>query len=184
MKKGFKGLLVIGVILLIFALSFKSIMMFIFPQKYSEYVEKYSYIYGVEETLIYSVIKTESGFDEEAVSPVDAQGLMQIMPSTGEWLAEQLNIEGYTDDLLKDPQINIMLGTWYLDKLIEQYDGKIELALAAYNAGSGNVDQWLVDEEYSSDGERLDIIPFGETDRYVDKVLFIERVYEWLYSEP
>ena len=78
------------------------------------------------------------------------------------------------------PEINILIGCWYLNKLINQYDN-VETALAAYNAGSGNVSRWLADDEYSSDGIRLDYIPYKKTRNYVKKVQQAKKIYEYLY---
>ena len=77
--------------------------------------------------------------------------------------------------------VNIKIGCWYLDKLIHQFDG-IQTALAAYNAGSGNVSKWLLDSKYSDDGKTLKEIPYGETKRYVKKVIITQKIYQWLYD--
>ena len=84
--------------------------------------------------------------------------------------------------MLYDPEINIKMGCWYLNNLIEQF-GNVDTALAAYNAGSGNVRQWLQDSEYSKDGETLYNIPFAETKKYVDKIKVNYKMYQYLYGE-
>ena len=111
----------------------------------------------------------------------DAKGLMQIGEITGEWAAELLDMEQYQKQMLFEPNINIQIGCWYLNKLTNQF-GTTQTALAAYNAGSGNVSKWLQDSHYSDDGKTLIDIPYGETKRYVKKVMFVQKIYQWLYG--
>jgi soluble lytic murein transglycosylase len=155
----------------------------IFPTKYSDYVEKYSEEYGLNKNLVYSIIKAESGFNPKAISPRNAKGLMQIMDTTGEWAAEKIKIEDFESSMLLKPETNIRIGCWYISKLINQYDQNIDLALSAYNAGSGNVAKWLKDADISSDGVTLDRIPFKETENYVKKIKRYNYIYKKLYGE-
>ncbi len=112
----------------------KIIIKQIYPQKYSEYVEKYAEEYDIDSLLVYAIIKAESNFQPEAVSKSDAIGLMQLMDTTAEDTANKLGIE-YNKEDLKNPEINIMLGTKYFSTLYETYKN-ISIALTAYNAGS------------------------------------------------
>jgi soluble lytic murein transglycosylase len=128
-------------------------------------------------------MKAESRFDSNALSKKGAKGLMQIMDSTGAWVAELSKLEGYTHELLFDPQVNIELATWYMAHLLERYDGNVDLMLMAYNAGSGNVFKWRQDTRYSSDGDTIDQIPFKETREYVKKVKRYYKIYKWLYEK-
>lgn len=151
-----------------------------YPRKYSVYVEKYSEEYNLDENLVYSIIKAESKFDEEALSRRGAKGLMQIADITRDWAIEELEL---SDDInIYDPETNIRIGCWYLNTLYKEF-GKTELVIAAYNGGSGNVKKWLDNEEYSKDGENLHVIPFSETDKYVIKVNKYYKQYNMLYSE-
>lgn len=154
---------------------------YILPKKYSEFVEKYSEEYNIDEYLVYSVIHAESGFKKEAVSHKAAIGLMQITESTGQWAAEKIGIEGFETDNLHDPETNIKIGCWYLSELLKQFDGEISTALAAYNAGNGKVSGWLSDPEYSNDGKTLFKIPYEETLNYVRKIELIYKLYEFVY---
>lgn len=154
---------------------------FLFPQKYIEYVEKYSEKYDLEPSLVYAVINTESKFDPNAISYKGACGLMQVSVITGEWGATEVGMKNYSSELLFDPEINIELGCWYLETLLLQFGGNMNTALAAYNAGSGNVSKWLKNDLYSDDGYNLADIPFKETVHYVKKVIFSKKMYEKLY---
>ncbi|RDY66439.1 lytic transglycosylase domain-containing protein [Halobacillus trueperi] len=113
-------------------------------------IKKASDRYGVDEKLVRSVVKAESNFDAGVVSHAGAQGLMQLMPATAKGL-------GVTDPF--DPEQNLMGGTKYLRQMLDRYDGNTELALAAYNAGPGNVDKY--------EG----VPPFRETQNYITKIL-------------
>lgn len=150
-----------------------------YPDKYKDTIARLSAKYGVEHNLVLGVIKAESGFDEAAKSKAGAVGLMQIMPATGEWLAGVLELEGYTANKLTDPEVNIELGVFYLGYLMERF-GIEDVALAAYNAGEGNVGTWLLNPDYSSDGKTLKDIPYTETRNYVDRVNKYRKVYNWI----
>lgn len=184
-KRVYKLLILLIFLLLLIPVS-KSIagivMKHMYPLTYSEYVEKYSGEYGVDKNLVYSIIKAESGFDPRAVSPREAKGLMQIMDSTGEWAAEKMKIKNFENSMLLEPETNIKIGCWYIARLLRQYNQDIELALAAYNAGSGNVSKWLKDTGVSSDGKTLDRIPFEETQNYVEKIKKYNNIYKRLYA--
>lgn len=138
---------------------------YIFPIKYEEEISYASEKYGVEEAVIYSMINIESHFNKNALSNKGAVGLMQVMPSTAEMVAEQLSIEEF--DLIF-PQENIEIGTAYFASLLKRFEN-LETALCAYNAGPTNVASWLKNEEYSQDRESLSYIPFEETRNYVAK---------------
>ena len=152
-------LIVLGVALFI---GKNDIYKYLYPKKYSNYVEFYSKEYNLDENLVYSIIKAESKFKEDAVSRKGAKGLMQIGDGTRDWAAEELKLEKV--DIFK-PQDNIRIGCWYLNRLYREF-GDLDLVIAAYNGGSGNVKKWLADEEFSSDGENLETIPFKETASY------------------
>lgn len=184
-KRIFKVLIILIILLALIPFSKSltgTVLKHFYPLTYSEYVEKYSVEYGVDKNLVYSVIKAESGFDPKAVSPREAKGLMQILDSTGEWAAEKIKIENFENSMLLEPETNIRIGCWYIARLLKQYNQDIELALAAYNAGSGNVSKWLKDNSISSDGKTLDRIPFEETENYVGKIKKYNNIYKRLYG--
>ncbi|MBE6708178.1 MAG: lytic transglycosylase domain-containing protein [Ruminococcaceae bacterium] len=150
-----------------------------YPREYNKFVERYSEEYGVPEYIIYSTIKVESNFNSSAESSAGAIGLMQLMPETFKYLMAEMK-EDYKADLIYGPETNIRYGTYYLSKLYLKY-GKWDTVFAAYNGGETNVDGWLKDKEYSSDGRTLENIPFKETEKYVAKMNRAIEVYMRLY---
>ena len=170
---------IITTIILILIIVLRNVILKIsYPQKHSEHVEKYAKEYQIEKELIYAMIKVESNFKDNAISNKEALGLMQILESTANEVAEEIDIEITKEEIL-DPEINICLGTKYLSNLINKY-GNIELAIAAYNAGIGNVDSWIEKGIIQKDGSDLENIPFKETNNYVRKILRDYEIYEKL----
>ena len=151
-----------------------------YPKEYSKIVSNYAELYGIPEDILYAVIKTESGFDSSAVSSAGAVGLMQLMPETFLWLTNDMTGEHLAEGMIYDPETNIRYGAYYLSMLYERY-GVWETAFAAYNAGPGDVDSWLEDENYSSDGKTLSEIPYKETRSYVKKINKASEKYLKLY---
>ncbi len=152
------------------------------PAELEGYVERYANEYGVPEDLIWAVIKTESDFDSSAESGVGAVGLMQLMPETFDEITNQRLKEGFDIGMRYDPETNIRYGTYYISYLYARY-GNWDTALAAYNGGLGNVDEWLKDPAYGDeDGKSLREIPYQETRNYVKKVNKAMKKYESLYK--
>ncbi len=151
-----------------------------YPADYKEYVIACSEEYGVDPYLLLAVINTESSFQEDAVSNKGAAGLMQLTESTAQWVADKMGSDDYKQTDLYDPKTNIMMGAWYLADLQDQFSST-ELALAAYNAGRGKVTEWITDTVISEDGSNIEKIPYPETELYIQKVLFHQKVYQLLY---
>ena len=153
-----------------------------YPLRYQEVVEENSVRSGMEEAVLYAVIRTESSFQPDAESSVGALGLMQITPDTLSWVRYRLGEPGAVDarTVRLDPEQNIFYGSQTLALLLEEF-GTLENALAAYHAGWGNVTRWLADSQYSSDGKTLTTIPFGDTRAYVSKVMETAETYRRLY---
>lgn len=143
-----------------------------FPLKYAENVKNSAARYNLDESLVFAVIKAESGFDKEKVSSKGAVGLMQIMPKTAEYVSKEFFSERKFD--LTNPGDNIELGCFYLAYLAEKFDNREEI-LAAYNAGEGNVKLWKNRVKRSLTEKD---IPFLETKRYVNKVARYCKIYE------
>ncbi len=159
-------------------------VVYLYPVKYSDIINKYSKKYNLRPELIYAIINTESGFDEKEVSPKGAKGLMQIMKDTADWAASKEYIEDYDYNNIFSPDLNIHIGCWYVSWLNEKFDNDSTLVLASYNAGNGNITKWLSNPEYSKDGKTLDKIPFKETENYVKKVTHAEKFYKYILKLP
>ncbi len=172
---------VILIILALMAINSKWIFKTIYPMHYNELIQRYSAMYSVDPYLAAAIIKNESKFNPNALSRKDAKGLMQIAPVTGEWASEKLAIKDYGEERLYEPELNIQIGTWYLNFLHKEFNWSLELVVAAYNAGNGNVSRWLENPEYSPDGRQLSSIPFPETRLYSKKVLRDYEIYSRLY---
>ena len=149
--------------------------------QYSAEIKEYSREFHVDPYLVAAVIHCESSNRHTVVSRAGAKGLMQIMPDTGFWIAEKLGEEDFSEDELFEPKVNIRFGCWYLKYLLDTFSGNRKTAVAAYNAGPGNVRKWLNDENYSKGGE-LDSIPFKETAQYVERVQRAYDKYTKLYA--
>lgn len=169
-------------ILILIVVNAKNIVRYFYPLKYVNYIKEYSQKYDLDPYLVMSVIRTESGFKENVRSNKNAIGLMQITPDTASWAAEKMNIYDFKDSMLNDPRFNIQMGCWYMKDLKNEFNGNIDLVLAAYNGGRGNVQKWLKDSGHSYDGKNLHYIPFKETDKYVKKVKVSYKVYKYLYD--
>lgn len=171
-------ILVISILLgSLFGLIFDAIEKGTYPTKYSDIVSKYSREHSVPEELVFATIKVESNFDPEAVSHVGAIGLMQMLPSTCEWLAGKLG-EEFDPDMLYDPETNIKYGTYYLQYLYSRF-GSWEKASIAYNWGEGNFSRFL--EEHGYRHGDYSSIPVKETRNYVEKVNKAKIKYQNLY---
>ncbi|MBU3145588.1 lytic transglycosylase domain-containing protein [Clostridium sp. CF012] len=171
------------ILLVILLVNIKSIFKSFYQVKYEDHIVKYSQKYNIDPSLVSAVIKAESNFNGKAVSPRGAYGLMQIMPDTGLWIAKNMELKDFKEEKLYDSEINIAMGCWYINNLNTEFNGDIDLVLAAYNGGRGNVQKWLKDKRYSSDGKKLNNIPFAETDKYVKKVKTNYNIYLKLYGD-
>ena len=137
----------------------------------------------LDSDLILALIRQESSFQASARSKANARGLMQVLPSTGRTLARQAGITKYSVGRLYTPETNIALGTRYLASLLQRYGGKVELALAAYNAGNSRVDRWLQQFGDVDMAEFVERIPFSETRSYVKQVLTNKAHYHLRTAE-
>ena len=144
-----------------------------YPLEYEHIVRGHAENYDLDPALLAAVIYRESKFDADARSSSGAIGLMQLLPDTAEGIALHTGGSKFRVDDLYDPEINVRYGSFYLRRLLRKY-GDERLALAAYNAGQTNVDEWIA----SGEG-----IAFPETREYVDDVLHARDVYARAYAD-
>ena len=177
------GLAILCITLGLYALfQFHSVQRsYLYPYPYQEEVRQFSEEYHVDSDLVVAVIKTESNFKQEAKSHRGAVGLMQIMPDTGKWIAKRLGDEEFSVAKLREPETNIRYGIWYLSELQQEFEHNPILVLAAYNAGRGNVKEWMKRNRWDMNFHDIDEIPFGETREYVRRVLKNQEKYQELY---
>jgi soluble lytic murein transglycosylase len=160
----------------------KAVQEFQLPLRHEDVIRQQAAEKNLDPTLVAGVIYVESRFRDQT-SRAGAKGLMQLMPSTADYIARKSGGTKFVQGDLADPQINIAYGSWYLRYLLHHYHGNEVLALAAYNAGEGKVDEWW--QEAAGRGERFrvaDHIPFPETRGYVEKVLGARRDYRREYA--
>lgn len=155
---------------------------YLYPYDYQDTINFYADRYEVDRNLVASVILAESKFRQDATSVHGARGLMQIMPETGSWIATQIEDDSFSVDKLYNVNMNIKYGTWYLSELQTEFEGNEVLALAAYNAGRGNVYEWVEKYHWDINFKDYTKIPFPETREYVKRVLENKKHYNRLYK--
>ena len=149
----------------------------LYPRKYEQLVEKWAAAYELDPLLVYAFIRTESGFDPQATSSVDARGLMQMTEETFLWMCSKIaRDEQLTFADLYDPETAI------LHLCMVRYKGDVATAAAAYHSGWGTVDQLLQIEEHSADGETLQGFPYNQMHHYVNKITACYQTYQRLYA--
>lgn len=153
----------------------------VYPMTYEALIRQNAEANGLDPAYPAAVILAESSYQSDAVSSANAQGLMQLLPDTAEWIAGKYD-EPYAEGCLFVPETNVKYGCWYLGYLVRRFDGNLICATAAYHAGQGTVDGWLKNPEYSDDGVTLSKIPSEATDTYVKRVLKYYEKYMELYA--
>jgi soluble lytic murein transglycosylase len=153
----------------------------LFPKIYWSDLQHQAQANALDPYLVASLIRQESEFNPNALSHANACGLMQLLPKVGKGEAKAAHLKGFSTSSLFAPSINIQLGTHYFREMVSQYNGQVEYALAAYNAGSNRVDDWLQSGRYRDVPEFVESIPFTETREYVQAIVRNARVYERLY---
>ncbi|MBV8843014.1 MAG: transglycosylase SLT domain-containing protein [Bryobacterales bacterium] len=152
-----------------------------FPLPYRSDLERYSKQNGLDPFLVAALIRQESEFDAKVTSYANARGLTQILPSTGRELSRRLKMS-YTTAKLFQPAVNLQLGTYYLQSLTQQTGGKLEAALAAYNAGLSRARTWLKWGDFQEPAEFIETVPFSQTRTYVQAVLRNAYLYRQIYG--
>lgn len=158
------------------------VMKKMYPMEYTEYVYKYSEENNIDPLLTFAIIKAESNFNSEVISNSNAMGLMQLLETTAEEVMENNIEENFTKDMLFNPEENIKIGTAYFAQLLNKYNGNSSLALTAYNAGIGKVDEWIKSGIIKEDGSDIENIPYKETNNYVRKILRDYKIYKEIYT--
>lgn len=171
--------------LLIWVLQSEWLGQWMYPIPYKETIRQKATDQELDPLLVAAIIRVETNYIAGRESRKGALGVMQLMPSTAEWAMEQMKIRKlYTMDQLKnevDP--NITIGTWYLKSLIRMYNNNMVAAVAAYNAGPGNVNEWLKNGTWDGQLETAkNSIPFNETRLYVKKVFHYYEKYKNVYT--
>jgi len=174
------GAVVVGVVLLM-PLVQKTVNEFSLPLTNADVIRQQAAEKHLDPALIAAVIYAETKFDPRN-SAAGAEGLMQIMPDTALYLAHRSGATTFTTSDLATPQVNIAYGSYYLRYLLDEYHGNVTDALAAYNGGESNVDQWIAAARAEGHGLTVDEIPFPETRAYVAKVLSAEGKYRQKYA--
>jgi soluble lytic murein transglycosylase len=156
----------------------------LFPKAYWSDLKHSATANGLDPYLVASLIRQESEFNPNAVSRANAVGLMQLLPKTGRNVARQEKLRRYNSSELYTPAVNLQLGTRYFRGMVDKFGGSFEYALAAYNAGSDRVEEWLGEGKYRDPQEFVESIPFTETREYVQAILRNASVYKQLYGTP
>ena len=190
-KKKPNKLLIFIIVILIFVMILlgpleagTKLMKVMYSKKYENLIEMYSEKYQVDSNLIFAIVKAESNFNVSAVSSKGAKGLMQLMEDTAKDVAKKTDSKIDLDTIgekLLHADTNIELGTKYISTLLEKYNNTA-LALTAYNAGIGTVDNWIEKGIIKENGEDIQNIPYKETNNYFRKILRDYKIYQKLYS--
>jgi soluble lytic murein transglycosylase len=156
----------------------------LFPRPYWSDLKRYSQANRLDPYLVASLIRQESEFNPLAVSRANAVGLMQLLPKTGRVVAHEEALRRYSSSELFTPAVNLELGTRYFRGMVDKFNGSFEQALAAYNAGSDRVEEWMGQGTYRDAPEFVESIPFTETREYVQAIMRNANVYRQLYGTP
>lgn len=155
---------------------------FAYPRAYSEHVEKYTKQFAVPEELVWGIMRAETNYRRDAISPVGALGLMQVMPFTGHKVSSLLGEKKFEAPMLLQPETSVKIGSRYLKRLMDRFENTIPLVAAGYNAGPHRVASWLANFGNLETDEFIEHIPFLETRNYVKRVVSNAYIYSQLYG--
>ncbi|CAM2963708.1 lytic transglycosylase domain-containing protein [Paenibacillus sediminis] len=159
-------------------------MSLFYPIHYKEEIQKYAQKYNVDPFLVASIIRVESNYKTSKESKKGALGIMQVMPDTARWVVKKAKFHEVSLEQIKDePDTNIQIGAWYLALLQEQFGNNKVAVIAAYNAGPGNVNNWLKKGIWDGTLESVQNIPIGETRHYVQRVIYYYNQYTDIYEK-
>ncbi len=157
-------------------------MHFIYMWPYQNEILTYSRRNDIDPFLVAAIIKNESAFNRRAVSKAGAVGLMQLMPDTAEWIAEQMGFSRFTPEDLYRTDVNIRMGCWYVSELKHEFHNNLVLLMIAYNAGRGQTHTWMAANHWDYDFGAIEKIPYDDTRRYVQSVMRDRDAYYLLYK--
>lgn len=160
----------------------RSLWEFAYPRAYSEHVEKYTKKFSVPEELVWGIMRAETNYRRDAISPVGAMGLMQVMPFTGHKVSALLGEKEFSAPMLLQPEASVKIGSRYLKRLMDRFENAIPLVAAGYNAGPHRVANWLANFGNLETDEFIEHIPFLETRNYVKRVVSNAYIYSQLYG--
>jgi soluble lytic murein transglycosylase len=181
-KKRFFALLLVGFILILFINS-SFLGRKLYPIYYQQEIKQSAENHNIDPFLIAALIRVETNYQYHLESKKGAIGIMQLMPDTAMWIVESANFGPHSIDDLVNVDVNINLGAWYISWLTKHYNGNLLYAIAAYNAGQGNVNKWKQNEVWDGTEAGINQIPFGETRHYVQRVLYYYGKYQKLYNK-
>ena len=153
------------------------------PRAFPDWVSGATHEFNFDPALVWAIMREESAYRPEVSSPAGALGLMQLIPPTAGRVAGELGLTGFVAERLYDPGTNIRIGTYYLRSLVEKWDGSRPLAIASYNAGPEAVGRWLEKNADSRPDVFVESVTYGETRRYLRRVLRSYRMYQLLYGD-
>ena len=185
MLKRIKALIIFMIIIVVcIFMTLYALKTFVYKTDYIDIINQDTSSYLIDPYLILSIIKAESNFNNNATSNKGACGLMQLMENTASEIYSNLyNGEVLDKNKLYDERLNIILGTKYFSNLVKKYNGNYYIATAAYNAGIGNVDKWILNGiiDLNFDYKDIDKIPYLETKNYTKNVINNYKMYKFLY---
>jgi len=152
----------------------------LYPIYYEDTIRERALEYEIDPLLVLAMIREESRFNSWNESVAGARGLMQIIFSTGEWIAQKLNLEDFNDEMLFDPEVNIDLGCWYINYLNERFSNDSILVISGYNAGPGTTSKWLKQYDRADLDNFVENVPYSETREHIKKVIKSYQMYRRL----
>jgi soluble lytic murein transglycosylase len=181
-KKRMFALLFLAFVCFLFLTS-SSVSKILYPIHYQNEIQQNALTYELDPFLIAAIIRVESNYESDIESKKGAYGIMQLMPDTSDWIVDAGKFSPGFKKELQNPAVSIQLGSWYLNWLHKQFNGNAVLAVAGYNAGQGNVFQWLETDTWDGTLEHASSIPYGETRHYIQRVLYYYNKYHKLYAD-
>lgn len=153
-----------------------------YPTYYDDLVLQAAEAYGIDPLLLFSLIRQESLFESFARSPAAAQGLSQVIPDTGAYIAQRLGWPDYVNEDLYKPYVGVAFGAYYLDQQLDAFDGDVAAALSAYNGGPGNAARWVGEGAEDID-QYVETVDFAETRQYIERIYTGQAIYRYLYGK-